>query len=507
MNKLFKLSKTLHKYLGLILFLFLAWMSLSGILLNHPDWISGLSVPKWMVPKHYIYEDWSRSALVDAVFPNSKICYAAGREGVWFSIDSGRTFTSLNKNGFSDSRHYRRTNDILMLGDSADYKLLAGTYGGIQLFDPNSQKWSKIELELEFEKVIKFLEDDEYIYAATDSKIYRSDKDKLSFVDLKIVSNIDESELTMTEVFFEIHSGKAWGLPGRLIFDLVGLILFFLSISGIIIWYLPKQAKIKLKTKVGFNPIKSLKTSKWFFKYHLKLGIWSSIALILLAFTGFFMRPPFIVVITDMTLLEKYYPGFSHDDPFYHKIRNVMLDSEANLIIIDATNGRWKGKAEKNAEYSKEESPLPIFVMGATVFEKHKGRQLIGSFNGMYSVCDSDGRVTDIIEGKKFDEIDPVMPGKYMITGYFTTPENDTIFTTHQHGIHTLNDSKRRGRFIMPDEMLADYHMPLWNYMFELHNARIFKSMIGGIYILLIPLGSLLALILFITGVYDWFKR
>jgi hypothetical protein len=41
MKILFKISKWLHKYIGLVLLLFLMWMSISGVLMNHPELISG----------------------------------------------------------------------------------------------------------------------------------------------------------------------------------------------------------------------------------------------------------------------------------------------------------------------------------------------------------------------------------------------------------------------------------------------------------------------------------
>ena len=68
MKWLFRTSKWIHKYLGLLLILFIGWMSVSGILMNHPDWISGLSVPRWLVPPQYRIHNWSRGALRVGVF-------------------------------------------------------------------------------------------------------------------------------------------------------------------------------------------------------------------------------------------------------------------------------------------------------------------------------------------------------------------------------------------------------------------------------------------------------
>jgi hypothetical protein len=47
--------------------------------------------------------------------------------------------------------------------------------------------------------------------------------------------------------------------------------------------------------------------------------------------------------------------------------------------------------------------------------------------------------------------------------------------------------------------------MPLWNWLFELHNGGIFRDLIGGGHALIIPLGALAFLLITITGVIDWF--
>ncbi|MEJ2544074.1 MAG: hypothetical protein P8Y99_08395, partial [Calditrichaceae bacterium] len=68
----------------------------------------------------------------------------------------------------------------------------------------------------------------------------------------------------------------------------------------------------------------------------------------------------------------------------------------------------------------------------------------------------------------------------------------------------SLDYNSNKNRFVMPKELNRDYRMSLWNFMFELHNGRIFKDWIGGFYILIAPLGSLLFVLIILSGVYDW---
>ena len=55
-KKVYKISKWFHKYLGLVLILFLIWESLSGILMNHPELISSISVSKMVSPFSLSYK-------------------------------------------------------------------------------------------------------------------------------------------------------------------------------------------------------------------------------------------------------------------------------------------------------------------------------------------------------------------------------------------------------------------------------------------------------------------
>ena len=42
------------------------------------------------------------------------------------------------------------------------------------------------------------------------------------------------------------------------------------------------------------------------------------------------------------------------------------------------------------------------------------------------------------------------------------------------------------------------------DYVFEIHNGRFFKGILGEWYILLLPLGSLLLVFITMSGVIDW---
>ena len=94
-----------------------------------------------------------------------------------------------------------------------------------------------------------------------------------------------------------------------------------------------------------------------------------------------------------------------------------------------------------------------------------------------------------------------------MVAGYFKTPEGERFISTHKEGLLPLGSASLESRFQMPEQLRKSCKMPLWNYVFELHNGRLFRPIIGAFYILLVPLGSLFYVFISISGAYDWTYR
>jgi hypothetical protein len=134
------------------------------------------------------------------------------------------------------------------------------------------------------------------------------------------------------------------------------------------------------------------------------------------------------------------------------------------------------------------------------------GGYLVGTFNGIYHLERATGQAVDMITSEVANTWSNVRPGKFMVTGYYQTPEGNPLITTHEQGLLQLSGgaSLKGNRFSMPNQLLVEFRMPLWNYLFEIHNGRFFKGILGGIYILLVPLGSLLFVMITLSGIYDW---
>ncbi len=506
MKWLFEKSRWIHKYIGLALILFLMWMSITGVVMNHPDLIAGVSVPGWLVPPQYPIKNWNRSAITRVIYSQKdpRVVFAAGKQGVWRSTDGGRTFEPFME-GLPESRYYRKTNHLFLKEGGSDI-LLAATQYGLYRRDLSGGEWRRVALSEEPGPVKKILVVRDTLWVLSESHLFVArDSAYTVFQQRALERPAEEHTVTLVRLFFDLHDGKVWGLPGKLLFDLTGIILFFLNISAFYSWYYPWKRRRNSQNTVRRSSSRLRRLFKWFLRYHLKLGIWTAAILFIMGATGMFMRPPLLAVLANKQIARAWYPGPLPANPWDKKIQNALYDAQEDRVIIAAVDGLWSAPASLKEPFRKLELDVPIFVMGATVFEPYgAGGYLVGSFNGLYHWERATGHSVDMLTGKVAREVSPVRPAEKMITAYITTPEGRRFINTHEQGILPLGEGERGALFQMPPQLLRDYRMPLWNYLFEIHNGRFFKDVIGKWYILLVPLGSLLFVLITLSGVYDW---
>ena len=506
MKSLFAFTKWLHKYAGLVVLLFLAWMSISGLLMNHPSLISGISVPGWLVPPQYHVENWNRNSLIDLEFSSRdpNVAYAAGKQGVWKSTDGGKTFVPF-MDGYPSSAYYRKTRDLLLWEQGAEF-LFAGTDGGLYVCDLQRDRWREIDLGPGHHAVKKIFPVNDRFIVATASGLYASPMppSDMRFSPVSMQRVEPERRVSLIELFFSLHSGKAWRLAGQLLYDAAGAILFFLCVSAFYTWYFPWQRRRGKKSRLLTNP-HSARVFKTLFKYHLKLGIWVAAVLLIIGGTGFFMRPPLLGVIAQGSVPAAAYPGFLSANPWHDRIQNALYDAVDEKIVVQASDGLWVAEAGLTQPFYPLELDVPIFVMGATVFEAYGADGLlVGSFAGLFHWQRSTGRSIDLLTNHNVTGAAPLRPGEHMITSYFRTPQGEEFVATFEQGIVPVGGADANGRFGVPEGLTAGFRVPLWNYLFEIHNGRFFKDVVGGLYILIIPFGSALLVFITLSGIYDW---
>ncbi len=189
---------------------------------------------------------------------------------------------------------------------------------------------------------------------------------------------------------------------------------------------------------------------------------------------------------------------------FGGKIQSATAGSNGT-IIISTQNGLWRGPATLDGEFHRLQLPVPIHGMGVTVLERMANDQLlIGSFSGLFVVEEFQGRIwrlrrPGLQESNPYQSND-LVSGVVMAGGQpyarFDYHDGMLPMTTRQPLLPTMSA-----------EIAAAAPVSMWHYLFEFHNGRIFEPWLGPWYLLIIPLGGIILLLLCLSGAYDWWCR
>ncbi len=483
-------------------------MSLSGVLLNHSNLISKFSVANFLVPDSYRPNNWNRSTIKNILNTkqlknDSLLLY--GNQGVFISDNKGKGIKAYMVGEFPTSPRLKRTNYIL--ADTVFNRLLAATNGGLFICNKQSDKWNKVASLQNHDDLLKIFIKDSYVLVISKSALYLSEhKQDLQFERLLPNKTEKEETASLIALFFALHDGSILGLPGKILWDIVAIIMFFLCLSAFYLWFYPKKWKRNYKRKKHRANKKEKNNYAFFLKYHKQLGKYSAIILLIIIFTGMCLRPPLIMLLFKGQVSKKWLSAVENTNPWHHKIRNALYDSSSDKLVLDCSDGIWAGHITDNPTFEKQDINLPIFAMGATVFcEEQPNQWLIGSFGGLFSYNTKTKATKSLLDVEQ--PKGKGRPSSILVTGYIQAPDNNRYVLGHYKGLCNLKGKPKPNVIQMPQSITQNYRMPLWNFFFELHNARIFKGILGGFYILIIPLGGLLSLLMLLSGIISLFRR
>ena len=88
--------------------------------------------------------------------------------------------------------------------------------------------------------------------------------------------------------------------------------------------------------------------------------------------------------------------------------------------------------------------------------------------------------------------------GNISVAGYIQ--QSDSTEIIFDYSIGAITTVPRQGLAPMTPEILEKSPISLWNVKLEIHTGRIFQSLVGDYYILIVPLVGLFSLVILITG-------
>lgn len=530
--------KKYHRWLGLVLSVFMLVFCVSGIILNHREVFSGCEVSRKWLPASYHIKNFNNGVVKGTVMKksaahslSSENCdsvLAYGCAGVFLTDSRLSTWQDFNA-GLPESIDERNVRHVVKAKDGS---LWCAALRDVYRYDENSHRWKKVELPGNEERImdVALAKDSMTVVALTRSRVFTIVPfvqygeivkiGKSSSETYRVESRIIpapkkyEPKTTLFKLVWHLHSGEFFGLPGKLVVDAIALVLIVLSITGILLFILPygiRRAK-KLAAKARMKRLG--KQFAWNMKWHNKIGYVTIVLTLWIAITGMCLRPPLMVPL----VLSKLPQAVGEDG-------NVWQD-KLRAIRWDAVQGDWlvstsEGFLRVDEDFSQAPKMLPddecpkLSPMGVTVWESDgKGGWIVGSFRGIYRwnpVNHSLNQILDYFTGKPSEETSMIPISDNLVCGYsedflggkpLVFDFAKGVEDAKGQAVALCNDEPKtsRNEESMSDLICETAPMSLWNVALELHVGRCYSPFLGPLSDLFVFLSGLLITLVLLSG-------
>lgn len=530
--------KKYHRWLGLVLSVFMLVFCVSGIILNHREVFSGCEVSRKWLPASYYIKNFNNGVVKGTVVKksaahslSSENCdsvLAYGCAGVFLTDSRLSTWQDFNA-GLPESIDERNVRHVVKAKNGS---LWCAALRDVYRYDENSHRWKKVELPGNEERImdVALAKDSMTVVALTRSRVFTivpfvqygeivkigKSSSETYRVESKIIPAPKkyEPKTTLFKLVWHLHSGEFFGLPGKLVVDAIALVLIVLSITGILLFILPygiRRAK-KLAAKARMKRLG--KQFAWNMKWHNKIGYVTIVLTLWIAITGMCLRPPLMVPL----VLSKLPQTVGEDG-------NVWQD-KLRAIRWDAVQGDWlvstsEGFLRVDEGFSQAPKMLPddecpkLSPMGVTVWESDgKGGWIVGSFRGIYRwnpVNHSLNQILDYFTGKPSEETSMIPISDNLVCGYsedflggkpLVFDFAKGVEDAKGQAVALCNDEpkKSRNEESMSDLICETTPMSLWNVALELHVGRCYSPFLGPLSDLFVFLSGLLITLVLLSG-------
>lgn len=502
-GKWLKFFRKYHKWLSIVLTVFILLFVISGIILNHRDLLASYDVGRSHLLEQYEYKNWNNAAVKSFVNLNADSALVYGNIGVWLTTDNYKTFEDLN-NGFPKGVDNRKIENVML---SSKGNLYAGTLFGLYWYNKTYRRWIKIGLPIHEERIVGLLSKNDSLFVMSRSNLLvaKDNPGRLVFETVKLPppENYDH-KIGLFKTLWVIHSGELYGFAGKLIIDFVGLVFAFLTITGIIYWLIPKT--IKKRKKKNKKTVYLTKNRRWTIRWHNRLGYWLIAILILNTLTGMFLRPPLLIPVAEAKVGKIPFTELDTPNPWFDKLRKVYFDTNFNRFILIASDGVYYSDDEFKSAIKKYKKQPVLSVMGVNVFQfREIGKYLVGSFSGLFLWDAQSGEVFDYIDKKPYEAPKTLGPpiGEHSVTGYIKDKKGKEYYFDFDKGARAI----KNGRFANMPQKIQSQAMSLWNLALEVHTGRYYRFMFGPLYILFIPLAGFSLLFILVSGLLVYLKK
>lgn len=467
----------------------------SGIILNHRELVADCNVSRSLLPSSYHIRQYNNGSVKGTLPIGGDSLLTFGSVGVWLTNRDFTDFKDFNA-GLPEGIDGRTIKNIVKTKDGR--VLCAAQFG---LYHLHQGRWEEIPLPGNDERLsdIAFNADSRECVAVTRSAIYSVPMGScgdIRRIEMSAAGNVEKPKVTLFKTIWMLHSGELFGLPGKIIVDIVAVFISFLCVTGIVIFILPYDIR-RLAKKIKKPDLSGRsRLLKWNFRWHNKIGYATIVLTILLAVTGMCLRPPLMVPFVLVKTSPMPGSSLDNDNVWHDKLRAIRWDKE---------NGNWllstsEGFATIDSDFAGRpqmltDMPLPpVSPMGVNVFEQEEdGTWLVGSFSGFYKWDKESGKIMDLSSGKPYDPAKRIYGiGNNLVSGHSRDlGDNGMVVFDYAKGAPDLPESS--------DEFRSQ-PLSLWNTALELHVGRCYTPFLGPLSELYVFLAGLLLTLVLVSG-------
>lgn len=494
-QKLIATFRKLHKWPGIIIAIFAIHFAFSGIIMNHRSLFSGWDISRKWLPESYEYHNWNQAAVRGGLSIGEDSLLFFGNIGAWLKTNQGYTDFNL---GFPKGIDNRKINQLIRYND----RLVAATQFGLFQRPVKNGAWQKVPVPLHEPRLIDLFVKQDTLMILGRSQLIKSDGLKnFSVVTLPAPEGYTR-KAGLFNTLWELHSGELFGLAGKLLVDLLGIVTILLSVTGLIHFFLPKLMRRRRKKTGTSGNLPA--TYKLNLHWHNIVGYIFVLFLFINTTAGLFLRPPLLIPIVNSTV--GIIPGshLDNDNPWHDKLRRATWNQRLGIYIISTSRGFFVADESLHRPMIPFNSQPPVSLMGCNVLESTDStKYLIGSFSGMFVWDVYNGQVNDFFTGNNYQAptgmAKPVSDN--MVAGYIRDEKNHQWVFDYNSGISAINNPDN---WVMTEEIRKKSPVSLWNLALEIHTGRILEPFIGMFYFLYIPFAGICVLMVLISGFFVW---
>lgn len=467
-----------HKWLGIALAFFLLCMAVSGIVLDHRHLYGNVNVSRNLLPDSYRFRNWNNGLLRGTLNIGGDSIFVYGAGCVFLTDKEGKNYRDFTQ-GMDDGADARGIRNVVRTSGGAVFAV--GQFDAYTLHDNVWQRMSvgnkKTRLSDATTKgdTVVFVSRDSLFVAVPPYKDFHGKQ-------LKAPDGYT-GDVSLFRTIWMMHNGQIIGIPGRVVVELIGVLLIFFCLSGICIWLLPKFIR-RVKEKKVYQRL-----FKWNVQWHDRMGRNTILILLFITLTGFALRPPLLIALAQIETPAIPGTTLDSDNPWADRLRALRWDDTNNDWLLSTSDGFYSF-GYLDAEPKREAAAPAVSVMGINVLQRAKAGNewIVGSFAGLYRWNRDTDTSTDYFSGTPAPVKAGSPFGKVAVSGFSSDFTKDIVCTYYE------------GTTMLPQpEWMSGLPMSVWQLALEVHTGRIF-TVLGPVTLLYVFIIGMLTFVILWSG-------